>query len=112
MSNTDIDIVGIHRDVSCCDLISMNKIPKITTDIVGEVWRVCHGLAGSGTGSALLPLYQRPQRAVVLHLGDLVRQPVFADQTPQPGVSGPDQSESLNLRCFMKEIYKLSMMKF
>ena len=84
MSNTDIDIVGIHRDVSCCDLISMNKIPKITTDIVGEVRRVCHGHAGSGPGYPLLPLNQRPQRAVVLHLGDPVRQQVVPDQTQQP----------------------------
>ena len=87
-------------------------MPKITTDIVGEVRRVCHWHAGSRPGSTLLPLDQRPQWAAVLHLGDPVWQPVFPDQTPQPGVSGPDQSESLNLRCFMKEIYKLLMMKF
>ena len=55
---------------------------------------------------------QRPQWAAVLHLGDPVWQSVFPDQTPQPGVSGPDQSESLNLRCFTKKIYMLLMMKF
>ena len=62
----------------------MDKMPKITTDIVGEVRRVCHGHARSGAGSALLPLDQCPQRAVVLHLGDPVRQQVVPDQTQQP----------------------------
>ena len=112
LSNTDINIVGIHREVLCCDLTTTNKVHKITADIAGAVRRVCHWNAGGGLGSPLLPIDQRPQWAAVLHLGDPVRQPVFPDQTPQPGVSGPDQSESLNLRCFTKKIYMLLMMKF
>ena len=111
MSNTDIKIVGIHREVLCCDLTTANKVHKITTYIVGEVRRVCHWNAGGGPGSPLLPLDQRPQWAAVLHLGDPVWPPVFPDQTLQPGVQSPDQSKPLNLRCFLREIYML-LMKF
>ena len=44
------NVSTIHRvypsvkvtNILCCGFITINKVHKITTDIVGEVWRVCH----------------------------------------------------------------------